>query len=173
LDEVIMSPSPHRSFTAVVIGGVLLLCGAAKKDQPETTKGEPELKLSRTEQAIVDLTNKARAKEKLPPLKPNAVLFKVARAHSANMAKKGRMEHVLDGKNPAQRVAAAGYDYTWVGENIAESDELNPRHIVKGWMKSPHHRENILKKEFREIGIGVVRNDKDEVYYTQVFGARE
>ena len=55
------------------------------------------------------MTNKARAKEKLPPLKLNSVLTKVARAHSANMAKQEKMEHELDGKNPSQRIKEAGY----------------------------------------------------------------
>ena len=37
-------------------------------------------------------------------------------------------------------------------------------------MGSQQHRENILKREFREIGIGVARNEDGEIYYTQVFG---
>src|SRR5438105_3825929 len=78
-----------------------------------------DFKLSEDEQAIVDLTNKAREKEKLAALKPNPVLFKVARAHSANMAKQKKMEHVLDDKNPADRLKAAGYKYEWMGENVA------------------------------------------------------
>ncbi|MBV9125084.1 MAG: CAP domain-containing protein [Planctomycetes bacterium] len=128
------------------------------------------LSLSSEEQAILDLTNQARAKENLSPLKPNAVLFKVARAHAANMAAKGEMKHELDGKNPAQRVEAAGYDYGEVGENIAFSDGLEIAKVFAGWMDSPHHRENILKEPFQDIGIGVARNPKGEVYYTQVFG---
>src|SRR2546422_203152 len=44
--------------------------------------------LSREEQTILDLTNQARKQAELPPLKPNAVLFGVARAHSTNMARK-------------------------------------------------------------------------------------
>jgi uncharacterized protein YkwD len=31
------------------------------------------------------------------------------------------------------------------------------------------HRENILAKEFKEIGIGIARSSKGDVYYTQVF----
>ena len=41
---------------------------------------------------------------------------------------------------------------------------------MKGWMNSKVHRENILDPAFTEIGIGVARNDKGEVYYTQDFG---
>jgi uncharacterized protein YkwD len=81
------------------------------------------------------------------------------------------LEHDLDGKNPAQRVRDAGYEYGRLAENIAMSDR--PRvplaSILKGWMKSPLHRDNLLDEGVSEIGLGIARNDKGEVYFTQVF----
>jgi uncharacterized protein YkwD len=145
--------------------------GEGKKEAPKDQKqGEGKFEMSRTEQTLLDLTNKERAKEKLSPLKPNPVLFKVARAHSINMAKQGQMNHVLDGKNPSERTLAAGYDYKHVGENLGESDGAPLRVIVQGWMNSKHHRDNILKPEFTEIGFGVARSGKGIIYYTQLFG---
>jgi uncharacterized protein YkwD len=44
--------------------------------------------------------------------------------------------------------------------------------IFEGWMKSKAHRDNILKPEYQEIGIGIARNDKGEVYYAQEFGTQ-
>jgi uncharacterized protein YkwD len=129
-----------------------------------------ELKLSGDEQAIVDLTNKAREKEKLPALKPNPVLFKVARAHSANMAKQKKMEHVLDDKNPADRLKAADYKYEWMGENVAAGNGWSLEDVFKTWMDSKLHKENIMNKDFREIGIGIARDKDDKVYFTQLFG---
>ena len=143
--------------------------GKKEPDQQEK-QGEPKLELSRTEQTLLDLTNKERAKEKLPPLKFNPVLTKVARAHSANMARQHKMDHVLDDKTPADRVEAAGYDYRSMGENVAAGDkEATIDMIFKGWMDSKDHREHILSPKFDEIGIGLAA-DKREVYYTQVFG---
>jgi uncharacterized protein YkwD len=127
--------------------------------------------LSADEKTILDLTNKAREEKSLPPLTLNPVLTKVARAHSANQAKQEKMAHVLDGKNPADRVKEAGYKYSWVGENVAKGENVTVRQVFDGWMNSEHHRDNILKADYREIGIGVARNAKGEVYYTQVFGA--
>ncbi|HZY89662.1 MAG TPA: CAP domain-containing protein [Gemmataceae bacterium] len=156
---------------ALTVAGPAPTAGQEKKDAPPGPKeGAAKVEMSRAEQTILDLTNKERAKEKLPPLKPNALLFQIARAHSANMAKKGQMNHVLDGKNPAQRTLAGGYDYKHVGENLGESDGAPLRVIVQGWMNSKHHRDNILKREFTEIGLGVVRNGKGDFYYTQLFG---
>jgi len=145
----------------------LLLClvlGAAD-DPPK------KLELSPAEQAMLDATNKEREKENLPALKPNPVLFEVARAHSANMAKQGKMEHELDGKSPADRIRAAGYEYAYIAENIAVGARMSPAAVVKAWMESQVHRENILNDKCTEIGIGVVKNDKGETYYTQEFGA--
>src|SRR5262249_53773509 len=147
---------------------VLALCtaGLAWATEPD----DKDTKLSKDEQLILELTNEARAKEKLPPLKANATLLRVARAHSANMAKQQKMEHDLDGKTPAQRIEDAGYDYKSMGENIAEGDKpVSIRMIFKGWMDSPGHREHILSPKFDEIGIGIA-SDKGKRYYTQVFG---
>jgi uncharacterized protein YkwD len=86
------------------------------------------------------------------------------------MAKQGEMRHVLDGKNPADRVREAGYDYAKVGENIGVGEKgAPPEDAVKGWMGSPPHRENILNRRFQETGVGIVRDAKGETYYTQVF----
>jgi uncharacterized protein YkwD len=130
-----------------------------------------KVELTRDEQTLVDLINKERMKEKLPPLQPNPILCKAARAHSANMAKQGKMEHILDGKTPGQRVLAAGYDYGKVAENIAMSDVPNPPlpAIVKDWMESKSHRANILGDKVTETGLGIATNDKGEAYFTQVF----
>ena len=75
--------------------------------------------LTADEKTILELTNKARADKSLPPLTLDPKLTEAARAHSANMAKKEEMNHVLDGRNPADRVKEAGYKYAWSGENIA------------------------------------------------------
>jgi uncharacterized protein YkwD len=146
----------------------IILLGAALAWADESAEKEP--KLTKEEQLVLDLTNEARAKEKLPPLKVNATLVKVARAHSANMAKQHKMEHELDGKTPAQRLDDAGYDYRSMGENIAAGDKpVSIRKIFQGWMESEGHREHIMSPKFDEIGIGIAA-DKREYYYTQVFG---
>jgi uncharacterized protein YkwD len=153
-----------RRFLPVLLF-IFVLIAADKKDQT------PDPPLSRDEKTILELTNKARVDNKLPPLTLNAVLTKVARAHSANMAKKGEMNHVLDGKRPADRIKEAGYDYSWCGENIAMGENVSVQQIFDEWMKSQGHRENILKKQYQEIGIGIARADDGKVYYSQEFGA--
>jgi uncharacterized protein YkwD len=154
-----------RHLLTLVLGLCLAwACRAAAEEKKE------ELKLSKEEQEILDLTNKAREKEKLKPLKPNLILFQVARAHSANMAKQRKMAHKLDGKQVDQRTDDAGYDWALCAENVAGSEELMPKFIFDEWMKSKVHRVNIVKDKFEEIGIGIAKDAKGEYYYTQVFG---
>jgi uncharacterized protein YkwD len=124
--------------------------------------------LTTDEKKFLELTNAERAKHKLPPLKFNATLSKVARAYSENMAKQGKMVHDLDGKKPGQRVKEAGYRYAEMGENLARGDEAMGL-ILERLMESPSHRKHILYKEFTEIGVGLARTDKGVTYYTQVF----
>ena len=160
-------PRLRAGLAAVVL--VLAACsnlvGADEKKEP------PKLELSEEEKTLLELTNKERADKKLPPLEANPILFKVARAHAANMAKQGKMEHVLDDKNPAQRIEKAGYDYRSVGENIAWGEKGAKIDVIfKGWMDSKIHRENILSRKYDEIGIGLGTDDKGDIYYTQDFG---
>ena len=59
-----------------------------------------------------------------------------------------------------------GYGY-W-GENIAMG-QSNASAVVTAWMNSEGHRENILKPEYRKIGIGVYYLN-DTPYWVQNFG---
>src|SRR5690242_14774672 len=115
--------------------GLSLLVVTARADDPAKKKG---FTMTDQEKAIVELTNKERKEKDLPPLKPSPLLFKVAREHSANMAKQKKMDHNLDGKNPAQRIKEAGYKYFAQGENVAQFDfpgkKLPLNVLMKGWM---------------------------------------
>ncbi len=101
---------------------VTSLWGLSAAAPPDDKKDPPPLKLSDDEKTLLDLTNAERAKEKLLPLAANPLLFQAVRAHAANMAKKGEMKHVLDGKGVEQRLSDLQYDYHKCGENIGWSD---------------------------------------------------
>lgn len=82
------------------------------------------------------------------------------------------MSHNLDGKGVKDRLDDAKYQYTRYGENIAYvTDFPTAEKIMKMWMDSPGHRENILRPEFTEIGVGVVKSGRTgATYFCQVFG---
>lgn len=120
-------------------------------------------------QEVVELTNQERKKAGLPPLQLNAKLARAAQEHSANMARLDRLDHVLEGKGPGERLADVGYTSIGWGENCA-AGQRTPEEALASWMQSPGHRGNILNSTFTEIGVGIAANDRDELYYTQVFG---
>lgn len=154
----------YRSLFSMLLLVSPLLAADDKKEAPK-------FEMTRDERKLMELVNKERAKADLPELKPHPLLFKAARAHSANMAKQRKMEHNLDGKRPAQRVEDTGYDWGKVAENLITADQTDVPldKIVKGWMASKIHRENILLKNVTETGLGIATNDKGEIYYTQLF----
>jgi len=87
----------------------VLLVGWVGSAQERGKKAET-VKLSADEKKLLDLTNAEREKEDLPPLKANAILMKLARAHSENMAKQQKLDHDLDCKTPFDRLREAEYD---------------------------------------------------------------
>ena len=130
-----------------------------------------ELKLTADEKAVIELTNAERkkAEKELPPLKMNPQLMAAARKHAENMAAQDKLDHKLDDKDPGDRTKAAGYTSTFVGENIAWNQK-SPKDVVRAWMESEGHRENVLHAEYTEIGVAVAKNKKGEPYWVQVFG---
>jgi len=139
-------------------------------DGAKDKKAKPSFQISADEQELINLVNEARQKEKLSPVKPNKILFATARAHAGNMAQQKQMNHVLDGKGPAQRLLGAGYVFSNCAENIAAGQGQTLADVFNGWMNSPGHRANILGKQFRDIGIGIASGSDNQTYYTQVFG---
>lgn len=157
---------------------VLLLVPALLHGQDPEKLALEKKAFPKDEKAIFDLVNEERAKEKLPQLKLNAKLVETARKHAENMAKQEKMAHKLDGKTVGARATDAGYDYTVIGENLAQAsggdptEPPTPEEIHKSWMASKGHRVNILQAKYRETGVAIVRNAKGNYYYAQVFGTQ-
>lgn len=107
-------------------------------------------------------TNAQRAKHGLMKLKKNRCLRAMARAQAEKMAKARELFHQDLGR--VQRRCRVG----WVGENVAYGYGTG-RAVVRGWMGSKGHRENILQRKFRLMGIAAVKR-RGVWYVAQVFG---
>ena len=89
-----------------------------------------------------------------PPLSLSGTLASVALGHATDMAVHDYFEHQdLSGQSPADRVRAAGYQEKLVGENIAYGPQ-SVEEVVKGWLASPGHCQNIMDPRFAQMGIG-------------------
>ncbi|MGD9784918.1 MAG: CAP domain-containing protein [Hyphomicrobiaceae bacterium] len=120
--------------------------------------------IPQVEQAIIEMTNTYRAGHKLGAVAPSPALTAAAKAFADYLARTDRFAHDADGRSHADRVAAAGYDYCEVSENLARS--LDPkgfesralaRITVEGWLNSPGHRHNIEADNVTDIGVAVAR----------------
>lgn len=110
---------------------------------------------SALEERMRAMVNAERSSQGLPPLAFDAELVKIARAHAADMLRKGYFSHVsLEGTQPTDRAAAVGFRYRAFGENLAFAPGLEEAH--RGLMDSPGHRANILAPDFGRVGIGVL-----------------
>ena len=78
------------------------------------------------------------------------------------MVNEGYFDHTSPSGNTfVDRILSARYakrnDAWALGENLAwgTGDLSTPAGIMQAWMNSAGHKENILKKAYREVGIGI------------------
>jgi uncharacterized protein YkwD len=119
-------------------------------------------------EAIFKMVNAARAAEGIAPLARDSKLDALAHVHSVEMMKARTIGHDVGSGDPATRVQAAGLMLRVTGENVSSASSLVNAH--RALWESPSHRGNVLQERFARIGVGVVRDAKDLVWVTQLFG---
>jgi uncharacterized protein YkwD len=101
--------------------------------------------------AVVCLINQERAAHHLPALQASPLLNNSAQGWTNAMVSSDQFTH---GTNFAGRISAAGYVWRSAGENIATGFST-PRTVVRAWMASTGHCQNILNPTYRNVGTGV------------------
>jgi uncharacterized protein YkwD len=106
--------------------------------------------------------NSLRGARGLRPLRVSRGLTAAATYHTNQMGFRGFFEHESANGAPFWKrierfypgLAGRGWS---VGENILwGSPDISPPSAVREWMLSPPHRENLLSREWREIGIAAI-----------------
>lgn len=149
----------------------LCLIGACSSDpvsEPEMTANyeTPVSVDNNTELAleVMEAINEYRASLNLPPLLWHNDSENFAVGHSFYMVQQREASH----DNFSERAEALrdrGADI--VSENVAFG-YLDAPSVVQGWLQSPSHKEAI-EGNFTHSGIGIVHNENDIPYYTQLF----
>lgn len=125
---------------------------------------------------LIELTNAERQKAGLSPVSENEALNKAAAAKGQNMVTENYWAHFApSGKTPWDFMLGAGYRFTFAGENLAKNFYKSDD-VVKAWMASPTHRDNLLNAKYRDVGIAVVEGVLDGQKTTlviQEFGTTE
>ena len=107
-----------------------------------------------TEQQVLNLVNQERSRAGLKPLQMDWELQRVARVKACDMAENRYFSHTSPTYgSPFDMMKQFGISYHSAGENIAEG-QRTPQEVMKAWMNSQGHRENILKPEYTFLGVG-------------------
>lgn len=111
-----------------------------------------------SEGEVFRLINNVRTKNDITPLTLNNKLTQAAINKVKYLAKNDYFNHSSkDGKTFSSWIKDTEYEYSFIGENLAQGFS-DSESIIKAWLKSPGHRENILNNNFTETGIAVYNN---------------
>lgn len=108
---------------------------------------------------IVSLTNDLRVQQGAQPLSVSRALSSSSRGKARDMAGAQYFNHTgPDGQTLAFWIRREGYDYDVVGENLAMGF-FSADQVVDAWTKSGTHYANLVDKNFKDIGVGVISGE--------------
>lgn len=120
------------------------------------------------EDQVLSMVNVERRKAHCQPVRMDNRLRSAARSHSVDMAVNDFFGHTgSDGSSFGDRARRAGYTAA-MSENIAIG-QTSPREVMRSWMRSEGHSENILNCDAKALGVGVAYRGRTPLW-TQVFG---
>jgi uncharacterized protein YkwD len=166
---------------------VLVLAAALVAVAPVSTAATQAVQRDGSlERSLVQAMNKVRAAHGLRPLRLSPALQRTAVGHSRALASSGLFQHESpDGTPFDQRVrrvyAPRGFASWSIGENLVfGSTPFSADDAVRAWLDSPPHRQNLLNRTWRELGVGAIvardaggeYGDEPVVIITADFGFR-
>lgn len=127
-----------------------------------------------TSSQLLYLTNLDRQENGSAPLSLNDKLSLAAAQKAKDMFSEDYWAHNSpSGKTPWVFIKNAGYTYVYAGENLARGFQTSDD-VVKAWMASPDHRENMLSKNYTDVGFAVEKGKllgEDTVLIVEMFGS--
>jgi uncharacterized protein YkwD len=142
--------------------------------------GEPHRAANPTDMAadVLQLLNQQRTQNGLQPLTFSAQLVQAANLQAGNMVQRSNavgpaaaLQHTLPGvaqPTLSSRLDYVGFAYQTAGENIAFG-YTSANDVMKAWLASPTHRDNLLSTGYVEIGIGIQADAAGRLFFCQVF----
>ena len=163
---------PVRIGRASLLAALFALCvlaalptaASAGSKRCANTRVVPTVQtLDEARDATMCLVNRERTKRGLRKLRTNRTLQASARSYARDMVRRSFFDHVSPGgATLTERIREhtrylAGALRWQIGENLAwgTGSRATPAQIVRGWMRSPGHRANIVHRGFREMGLGI------------------
>jgi len=147
---------PYIPVLVITTFGLLFgsILPMTRSDAPATLAYASEMSISN----LLSATNAERTSRGIPTLSINSKLNSSALSKAKDMRDRDYWAHNdPDGNPPWIFFDAAGYNYKKAGENLAYGFSSSSS-TVTGWMNSPSHRDNMLDKEYNEVGFGFVNS---------------
>ena len=131
----------------------------SKVTQAEMTQAE----------AVLKLVNQERKKAGVQPLTLSDKLTSIANTKAKDMADKNYFSHQSPTYgSPFDMLKQFGVSYSYAGENIA-AGQRSAEEVMNSWMNSSGHRQNILNKNYTQIGVGFYRGGEYGTEWVQLF----
>jgi uncharacterized protein YkwD len=134
------------------------------------------------QKGMLCLHNFDRRERGLSQMRWSSELARVAEAHASDMVARRYFAHVgPGGRDHMDRVASSGYRPAagcWTAsENLVlSSARSSSRRLMRVWMHSPAHRENVLRPGWQDFGLGVAgmspTGNPNGVTLVALFGTR-
>ena len=153
-------PPSIGHLRAALLRLTTLVCALALPASPASATPSSDF-----QDSVHTLTNAVRAGDDLQPLKRRRCVQRFAKMQARQMAKQQLMFH--QDLAPILDECHLGL----VGENVAFGF-TSAQSVLDAWMASPGHRANILRPEYRQLGVGAKQSEEGVWYIAQVFGRK-
>jgi uncharacterized protein YkwD len=133
------------------------------------------------QQLALELVNRDRAAEGLPPMQIDEQLAQAAQSHAEDMLRRNYFSHYSpEGQTPTDRLTAVG-GTGYPSENIVMRESTRFRHIniqaleefQDQWMHSPKHRHSLMNPNLEKFGYGfAIDPASGRTFAVQMFSRR-
>jgi uncharacterized protein YkwD len=180
-----------RTALALTLAVILSACGGGGSSSGDNTAlsavatgGDITCGMINFQAEMLGTVNNARAAGAVcggvafPPaaaVRWDTQLQNAATTHSEDMATHNFFAHQspTNGSTLRERVPAAGYKYSSVGENLG-AGQTSISQVVAEWIASPSHCATLMKANFVDMGVSCKSNPNSAygTYWTMELGVR-
>jgi uncharacterized protein YkwD len=168
--------------SAFFLTGSISPVWAAPTNRQIVTLAQPMNLAQAIQQIALELVNRDRAAENLPPMEVDPLLSQAAQNHAEDMLRRNYFSHYSpEGQTPTDRLTAVGgYGY-YPAENIVMDEDRRFRSpniqvlesLENRWMQSPKHRHNLMNPNYERFGYGFAVDPRSgRTFAVQMFSRR-
>lgn len=150
----------RQNLLALVLAGLVLGAGLSPSTAADSVGFD--------QNAALRLVNDLRADNGVGPVRIDQRLMQIASTQSDAMADQGSLSHSVGG-SLSSRMRSGGVRYSAIAENVG-AGQSSFSGAMNRWMRSPAHRQNILRGNLTAIGFAGSQSG-GKIYWTEIFSA--